>query len=465
MVGAPAVAQVVVDYEAVRLIKKAVGEKLTDLLRAQPGMSPAGQEQQGRALINEQVAIWADSEAIKRTVSTTQAEDAALAQAVFDLQFRAGRLQQHLDNPAVENVFINGYRDVWLDFTDGRRVQVAPVADSDEELRELLRDLARRTTGQNERSLSTADPFLALRLADGSRLQAVIDVTPGTYVTIRRHSMRYANLGDLAQRGMLDTTLWHFLRAAIHAEKNIMIVGGQAAGKTTLLRALLKEIPAEERFATLETEFELFAHESGYHQQVVPMEARESNGERIDGHGAGEISLMDLMYRALRMSLARIVVGEVRGPEIVAMLQAMTNGQGGNLCTLHAIHPSVVFDRIAELYLLAQSNMSEGLAYRQAANGLHLIVFVNSVDETRIGGHRHRFISHVLEVTGIGEGGRPDTNLIFGPRPDWGEERAVPLMHPRCINDLRRVGFDSDLLNNPRGTWPSALPLKIQEAS
>ncbi|MFI8280747.1 CpaF family protein [Streptomyces sp. NPDC085929] len=454
-----------VDYASVRLIKKEVGERLTDLLRVRPGMSAAAQEQQGRHLINEQVAVWSDAEAVKRGAATSPAEDAAIAQAVFDLQFRAGRLQQHLDNVLVENIFINGFQDVWLDFTDGRRIQVAPVADSDDELRELLRDLARRTTGQAERSLSTADPFLALRLSDGSRLQAVIDVTPGTYVTIRRHSMLHADLPDLVERGLLDTTLEQFLRACVRAEKNVMIVGGQAAGKTTLLRALLKEIDPDERFATLETEYELFAHENGHHRQVVPMEARESNGERVGGQAAGEITLMDLMYRALRMTLTRIVVGEVRGPEIVAMLQAMTNGAGGNLCTLHAIHPSVVFDRIAELYLLAQANMSESLAYRQAANGLHFIVFVSSIDETKIGGHRHRFVSHVLEVTGIGEGGRPETNQIFGPRPEWGEHRAVPLMQPRCINDLRRAGFDSSLLNVLSGAWNSALPLLVDEGA
>lgn len=451
------------DYAAVRLIKKDVGERLTELLRARPSLSPEAQEQQGRALINEVVALWSDAEAVRRGVASSAAEDSAIAQAVFDLQFRAGRLQAHLDNPLVENIFINSASDVWLDFTDGRRVRVPRVADSDEELRELLRDLARRTTGQNERSLSTADPFLALRLSDGSRLQAMIEVTPGTYVTIRRHSMRDADLPELVERGMLDTTLEQFLRAAVRAEKNIMVVGGQAAGKTTLLRALLREIDPDERFATLETEYELFAHENGFHRQVVPMEARESNGEMVGGVAAGEITLMDLMYRALRMTLTRIVVGEVRGPEIVAMLQAMTNGAGGTLCTLHAIRPSVVFDRIAELYLLAQANMSEQLAYRQAANGLDFIVFVSSIDETRIGGHRHRFLSHVLEVTGIGEGGRPETNAIFGPRPEWNEPRAVPLMLPRCINDLRRVGFDASLLNEPGGTWPSTLPLLITE--
>ncbi|MGW5355264.1 CpaF family protein [Streptomyces sp. NPDC004031] len=455
----------VVDYEAVRLIKAAVGDRLAEVLRASPQMSGPAQEQRGRALINEQIAIWAEAEAYKQGSAPSPELEAALAAAVFDLQFRAGRLQRHLDNPEVENIFINGFDQVWLDFTDGRRVRVEPVADSDEELRELLRDLARRTPGQAERNLSTADPFLALRLADGSRLQAIIDVTPGTFVTIRRHSMRDAVLDDLVTRGTLDTTLVEFLRACIRAQKNIMVVGGQEAGKTTLMRALLREIPAGERFATLETEYELFAHENGYHQQVVPMEARESNGERIDGHGAGEISLMDLMYRALRMSLARIVVGEVRGPEIVAMLSAMTNGSGGNLCTMHANEAAVVFDRIAELYLTHQANMSQELAYRQAANGLDFVVFISKVDETLIGGHRHRFVTQVLEVTGIGEGGRPETNTIFGPRAEWGEDRAVPHMFPRCINDLRRVGFDADLLSNPQGAWPGQLPLMIREAS
>ncbi|WUD70296.1 CpaF/VirB11 family protein [Streptomyces sp. NBC_00510] len=461
MVGAPQVPGVVVDYQAVRLIKKEVGERLTALLRTQPGMSLGAQEQQGRALINEQVAVWADAVAIERGVATAAVEDAAVAQAVFDLQFRAGRLQQHLDNPQVENILINGYRDVALDFTDGRRLAVAPVADSDEELRELLRDLARQS-GQSERTLSTANPFLALRLPDGSRLQAITDVTPGTYVTIRRHGQRHADLADLVRLGMIDTTLAAFLAACVKARKNVMVAGGQAAGKTTLLRALLKQTDPDERFATLETEYELWAHTNGYHRQVVPLEARESNGERVDGHSAGEITLMDLMYRALRMSLARVVVGEVRGPEIVAMMQAMTNGQGGNLCTIHASHPSVVFDRIAELYLQAQGNMTPELAYRQAAHGLDFIVYVDgSIDERPIGGRRHRFVTHVLEVTGIGEAGRPDTNQIFGPAPQWDEPRAVPHMHPRCINELRRTGFDSDLLSAPRGTWRGGLPLLV----
>jgi Flp pilus assembly CpaF family ATPase len=159
------------------------------------------------------------------------------------------------------------------------------------------------------------------------------------------------------------------------------------------------------------------------------------------------------------MSLSRIVVGEVRGQEIVAMMQAMTNGKGGNLCTIHARRPEIVFDRVAELYLLAQDNMTEQLAYRQAANGLDFIVFVSMRDETRIGGKRHRFVSHILEVTGMGENGRPATNRIFAP--GRGEPRAVPQMHPACLEDLALVGFPSHLLDNPHGSWARPLDLRV----
>ncbi|MEU8481053.1 CpaF family protein [Streptomyces hygroscopicus] len=460
-----AVPTLVVDRQAVAAVKDRVARQVTAFRKATPSVSAASVEQRARDWINEAVAEWSDAAAAERGVSPTPAEDAALARAVFDELFRAGRLQQHLDNPQVENVFINGHDEVWLDLAGGRRERAEPVADSEEELLQLLRRLASADDGQNERTLTTANPMLALRLADGSRLQAVTEVSPRTYVTIRRHRVQDADLGDMVRLGMVSPTLAEFLAACVKAEKNVLIAGPQAAGKTSLMRAMLKEIDPDERFATIETEFELFAHANGFHRQVVAMEARESNGERgPDGRLVGEITLMDLMYRALRMSLSRIVVGEVRGPEIVAMLQAMTNGQGGNLCTLHAAHPGVVFDRIAELYLLAQGNMSEQLAYRQAANGLDFIVFVRMLDESKIGGQRHRFVSHVLEVSGPGEFGRPATNAIFTPGEEFGEVRAVPRMHPSCIGDLRRVGFGDHLLNQGYDSW-AGQPLALKVAA
>ncbi|MEU0047304.1 CpaF family protein [Streptomyces werraensis] len=454
--------QVTVDYRVARHIATQVARQREELLKKDPSVDRAGEEQHCLNWINEAVALWAHAQGVERGVSTTVQEEDALRRAVYDLLYRAGRLQPYLDDERVEDIFIQGPDEVWLDYGDGERKLVGPIADSEEELLELLRELA-RDSGLAERTISTANPTLALSLQDGSRLQAITGLGPMTYAVIRRHRVSHADLDDLVQLGTIDPVLREFLGACVRAEKNVMIAGKQKAGKTTLLRAMLREFDPECRFATIQTEDELFAHTNGYHRQVVSLVARESNGEKdATGRGAGEVTLLDLMHPALRMSLERIVVGEVRGPEVVAMMQALTNGAGGNLCTIHARRPDIVFDRIAELYALAQENLSEQLAYRQIANGLDFIVYVDMTDETQIGGRRHRYVSHVLEVTGIGETGRPATNEIFAPAAEVGEVRAVPQMDPGCIDDLRRVGFDSTLLQHRQGLWKEPLPLLVE---
>ncbi|WP_432190008.1 CpaF family protein [Streptomyces sp. Tue6028] len=447
--------QITVDHRVARHIAAQVAKQREELLKSAPDMDRAGEEQRCLDWINEAVALWSDAQAM------APLEDEALRQAVYDLLFRAGRLQPYLNDDRVEDIIIQGPGEVWLDYGDGERRRVGPIADSEEELLELLRELA-RGSGHSERTISTANPTLALSLQDGSRLQAITGLGPMTYAVIRRHRVSHADLDDLVRLGTIDPVLREFLGACVRAEKNIMIAGKQKAGKTTLLRAMLRDFDPECRFATVQTEDELFAHANGYHSQVVSLVGRESNGERdATGRSAGEVTLLDLMHPALRMSLERIVVGEVRGPEVVAMMQALTNGSGGNLCTIHARRPDIVFDRIAELYSLAQGNLSEQLAYRQTANGLDFVVYVDLTDETRIGGRRHRYVSHVLELTGIGENGRPATNEIFSPGTEFGDLRAVPRMDPGCVDDLRRVGFDSALLQQPYGAWPAPLALKV----
>ncbi|KUN57251.1 ATP/GTP-binding protein [Streptomyces canus] len=452
-----AVPQVTVDYKVARDIASQVAKQREELLKTKPDMDLASEEQRCLNWIAEAVALWSDAQAM------TPQEDEALRRAIYDQLFRAGRLQPYLDDDRVEDIIIQGPHEVWLDYGDGGvRRKVGPIAESEQELLELLRELA-RGSGYNERTISTANPTLALSLQDGSRLQAITGLGPMTYAVIRRHRVSHAGLDDLVRLGTIDPILRDFLGACVRAEKNIMIAGKQKAGKTTLMRAMLKEFDPECRFATIQTEDELFAHANGYHRQVVSLVGRESNGEKdVTGRGAGEVTLLDLMHPALRMSLERIVVGEVRGPEVVAMMQALTNGSGGNLCTIHARRPDIIFDRIAELYALAQQNLSEQLAYRQTANGLDFIVYVDMTDETQIGGRRHRYVSHVLELTGIGENGRPATNTIFSPGTEFGDLRAVPRMDPGCIDDLRRVGFDSALLQQPYGAWQAPLSLMVE---
>ena len=452
------------DPQVARALKRQVASELHEqlaLLDDQRGSAadPATRRQRGRALIEEAVARWSDASAQTRGIPPTREQDRALAEAVFDLLFRAGRLQPYLDDPDIENILINGCDDVWISRVHQPMRQVPPVADDDEELIELLQDLARRHGG-GERSLSTSSPTLALRLEDGMRLQAMTGVTPRPYVAIRRHRVASATLGDMVALGTIDSTLAAFLAAAIRARKNVMITGTQGVGKTSLLRAMAGEIPRDERVGTLESEYELWLHTLGHLRQVVPMEAREGNGERVDGRSAGELTIGELIPAALRMTLTRIIVGEVRSAEVVPMLRVMTNGEGGSMCTLHARTPHMVIDRIAELCLEYGSQMTDSLAYRLAANALDFIVHVTMLDETPIGGRRHRFVSHVMEVVGMGESGRPALNTVFGPSGP--ELRAVPKTPPACLDDLRRVGFDARTLGSPVGSWAKPLDVRIQ---
>ncbi|WP_259465247.1 CpaF family protein [Streptomyces sp. TLI_171] len=455
---APPAAQV--DPEVVGQIRRLVSTELAAVVAAAPGLSQADREQRGRDLINNRVATWVVNRAGELGISPGSDVQRALEAQVFDLLFRAGRLQPYLDDADVENILVNGFDDVVIDYADRGKVRVGPIADSDEDLVELLRDLARRS-GHGERTLSTASPMLALRLPDGSRLQAMTEVTPRPQVTIRRHRVRKSDLAGMVELGAIDSTLAAYLKALVLARKNVLIAGGQGAGKTSLMRAMAREIPKDERIGTLETEFELFLHELEPDRQIVAMEAREGNGERVDGQAAGEITVNDLIYPSLRMNLSRIVVGEVRGREVVPMLQSMTNGEGGSLCTIHAREASMVYDRIAELYMQAGDGFSEQLAYRQISNGIDAVVFLRQLDETAIGGRKHRFVSQVLEVTGAGESGRPTSNTIFGPNPELGELRAVPRMNPATLDDLVRVGFDADLLRVPGGSWRAPLDVKV----
>ena len=138
------------------------------------------------------------------------------------------------------------------------------------------------------------------------------------------------------------------------------------------------------------------------------------------------------------MNLRRIIVGEVRGPEILPMLEAMSTGDG-SLCTIHARTAAHALDRIVTLCLSAGVAMTDTFAYRLTAGSVDFLVHLTLLDESAIGGRKHRFVSQVLEVNGLGESARPATTTVFGPGVDG---RAVPHHRPSCLGDLVRVGFD-----------------------
>lgn len=438
----------------VRDIRRSVAERLAARLQTSPDLPVQARRELGRSLLAQVLEERARHRAHAGEPAWSVEAEYALAEAVMAALFGLGRLQPLVDNPQIENIEVNGYDRVWLSYADGREEPGPPVADSDAELIEVLQLLAARL-GSGERSFTSASPTLDDRLEDGSRLAATAWVTPRPEVVIRRHRVRDVDLDDLIALGTVDASLAAFLRAVMRAGKNIVVTGLQNAGKTTLIRALAHEFAPLERFGTIEREYELFLHEFGdRHPRVSAMEAREGSSERdTSGRRAGEVTLDDLVRHALRKNLRRIIVGEVRGGEVLPMLEAMSTGDG-SLCTVHARSAGRAIDRLVTLAMSAGVGITDTFAYRLLAGAVDVLVHVQLVDETPLGGKRHRFVSEVVEVNGIGEGARPALTTVFGPGPDG---RAVPLHRPVCLPDLVRAGFDPAFLDARAGTWTNAL--------
>ena len=433
------------DPATVREIRRTVSERLAARLQTEAVTDPAARRELARSLLADELASRARARVGAGQEPWPVETEMRIAAGVMAALFGLGRLQPLVDDPDVENIEVDGHDSVWISYADGRDQRGPAVADSDAELIEMLQLLAART-GSDERTFTSAHPSLHLRLEDGSRLAAMAWTTPRPHVVIRRHRVRDVDLDDLVRLGTLDAALAGFLRAAIRAGKNIVVTGLQNAGKTTLIRALANEFPPMERFATIEKEYELHLHTMpDRHPRVVAMEGREGSAEK-DAHGrrAGEVTLTDLVHDALRMNLRRIIVGEVRGPEVLPMLEAMSTGDG-SLCTLHARTAQHAIDRIVTLCLSAGVSMTEAFAYRLLAGSVDLVVHLTLLDESATGGPKHRFVSHVVEITGLGESFRPATTAVFGPGDDG---RAVPRHQPSCLPELVRAGFDPVLLDH-----------------
>jgi Flp pilus assembly CpaF family ATPase len=306
-----------------------------------------------------------------------------------------------------------------------------PVAESDEELIELIQVLA-AYSGLSSRPFDTANPQLDLRLPDGSRLSAVMDVTLRPSISIRRARLGKVFLADLVGNSTLSTEVATFLAAATAARKNIMIAGATNAGKTTLLRAVANQISAEERLITVERALELgLDHFPELHPNVVAFEERLPNME-----GQGAITMAELVRRSLRMNPSRVIVGEVLGDEIVTMLNAMSQGNDGSLSTIHANSSLEVFNRIATYAIQSQERLPVDATHMLIGGAIDFVVFVQKRNEYAQGGRLRRFVSSIREVTGVD--GRVLSSEVFAPGPDG---RAVPHAPASCLSDLAEFGY------------------------
>src|SRR5690606_53567 len=339
---------------------------------------------------------YARSEIAAGRTPPSSEDEEELANGIHAALFGVGRLQPLLDDPDVENIDINGCDNVFIQYADGREVVGGPIAESDDELVELVQLLG-AYSGLSSRPFDSANPQLDLRLPDGSRLSAVMGVCARPSISIRRARLARVHLDDLVQLGSVSHELAAFLSAAVAARKNIMIAGATNAGKTTLLRALANEIPPAERLITVERALELGLGEfPDLHPNVVAFEERLPNSE-----GMGAITMAELVRRSLRMNPSRVIVGEVLGDEIVTMLNAMSQGNDGSLSTIHANSSMEVFNRIATYALQAAENLPVEATHMLISGSINFVVFMRKRNDHATGGGMARGVESIREVTGI----------------------------------------------------------------
>lgn len=391
------------------------------------------------------------SEALERHATDTLAAggellDAAtedtLAQEIFDALFGLGRLQPLLEDESITDIHVQGCDRVFVVRADGTKHEVAPVAESDAALVDLIRMAAARL-GRSERRFDAAHPELNLRLPDGSRLFAVMAVSARPTLAIRRHRFPKVLLADLVGLGTLDVELAAFLASAVRARKNIVIGGGTSMGKTTLLRALINEIPSHERLITIEDSLELGVDAfPELHPDVVTLEAREANVE-----GEGAVPLEHLVRMALRMDPDRVIVGEVRGDEILPMLNAMSQGNDGSMCTVHAHSSAAVFRKLAMYAMQTPQRLPIEATNLLAASAIDLVVHLSR--EKRSDARGPRFVTSVREVVDA-DGPLVVSNEIFRPGPTGRAAVGAPPSRPLLV-DLVAAGFDAGLTHDLGG--------------
>jgi pilus assembly protein CpaF len=430
------------DHILVKQLRQEVGDRLAEQRHVDQvsGITPMSSEDErhyARAVIAQVLEEHARGQVTVGRTPPNAEEEEALASGIHAALFGVGRLQPLLDDPEVENIDVNGCDRVFVSFADGREVMAEPVAESDAELIELIQILG-AYSGLSSRPFDSANPQLDVRLPDGSRLSAVMDVTRRPSLSIRRARLGKVFLSDLVGNGTVLPELGAFLAAAVNARKNIMIAGSTNAGKTTTLRAMANEIPPYERLITVERALELGLDQfPELHPNVVALEERLPNSE-----GLGFISMAELVRRSLRMNPSRVIVGEVLGDEIVTMLNAMSQGNDGSLSTIHANSSLEVFNRISTYAIQSQERLPVEASHMLMAGAIDFVVFQEKHNDYARGGRMRRFVSSVREVNGID--GRVMSSEVFAAGPDG---RAVPHSPVACLDELIAHGYQ------PSGAW------------
>ncbi|KQZ79703.1 hypothetical protein ASD55_03170 [Rhodanobacter sp. Root561] len=357
-----------------------------------------------------------------------------LAKQVLDEAIGLGPLEDLLADETVTEVMVNCSDDIYIERA-GRIEKSEVIFTSDKAVLAAIE----RIVAPLGRRIDESSPMVDARLADGSRVNAVIPPVAlrGPSLSIRKFSKRKLSGDDLLQYGSVNRQMLEFMQVAVRERRNIVVTGGTGSGKTTLLNILSNFIPDHERIVTIEDAAELRLSQPN----LVAMEARPANLE-----GKGLITIRDLVRNSLRMRPDRIVVGECRGGEALDMLQAMNTGHEGSLTTAHANSPRDALSRLEVMVMMSGMDLPMTVVREQIASAIDLII------------HQRRFpcgsrkITHISEITGI-ESGTIQAQDLFtfrardqgGPGGKVRGEYAATGAVPEFYEELADRGVPVDL--------------------
>ncbi len=384
-----------------------------------------------------------------RMAPLATSDHSALVDLIVSEIFGLPRLLTVLRDPHVTDVLVFGADPVRVERSDGTRQLLPPLVRRDRDLERIIYD----TAAARRRPFNRENPFVDLELEPGVRFHGEgFDVVQRPLVTIRRAAIFGMSLDELADRGMLDDAGVSLLRAAVASDMNVVVCGRMGAGKTTLLRALLNEVDEHDVIVTVETDFELNVASMGLHRYVHAYQARVPSTN--DGVG---ISCHDMMVPAVRTRADWIVVGEVRGAEGGALVQAMSIGQGA-MATVHGGSAKDGIERLAEL-IAYHSGVDLRMARWQVYRSVDLVVHVN-------GDNRHgRFVTEIAAPSVEEDGARFILHRLLAARSGARDGRARPASEPQRTMLERLAAADPTFSARP---WHSGVdthrPLRAADA-
>lgn len=414
-----------------------------------------------RSKLQERVAAHQKQAADNPSAFQPVPDVPSLTEAAFDLLQGLGPLAPLVNQPGVTDVFINGYDTVLSQRADGTMVKGEPIARSDEDLVRMMRRVLDASGVDDE--WTPTNPIIETRIADGSRATLIHWVSERPSISIRVHHLELVSLSDLVDRDLMTREAAAFLTAAVRGKVSIIIGGQVGAGKTTLLRCCMAAAP-NERYVTIEDSPELQI------DRVVDRNGQPVFGNYVQLYARNnqisnrdlEVTLLDQVRTSLRMKPDRVIVGESRGPEVAAMVKAMTQGNDGSMSTAHADNALHSLHRLGLYMMEGDSHFTEEVAFGHLAEAVDLVVYISDIGSSPSGASSRR-ITEIVSVEGYdADSGKWSINPLFTFNPNVGQ--AMPNnthISPRLRARLERGGFNFDLLQ----TRPPAPPATHRMAS